>query len=142
MKRSLISLSLTLALALNLSGCTSTATTPAEPNKTSVDIVNVSPTEPTGEKPNTPTTPVIQNPVPKTPSALDPKAPEIKQVLPAQVEVPDESKKLDLPQGPISLRVGDMLPEFMLTDLKGNSTSASKIITKHKLTLINFWTTT
>lgn len=143
MKHRYVILLLVIFLALAVSGCSGGNVT-SEKTKPPVSSDVKEPTEPS---------------VKQEPGSKEPTPPIVKdsqnnnQVTEPSIDKPTvtpvkENKSPDIPvepalsQGPISLKIGDTLPEFILTDLQGKNTSASSIITQHKLTLINFWTTT
>ncbi|SHK85360.1 hypothetical protein [Desulforamulus aeronauticus] len=153
LKPKILILGLAMALSVNLAGCAGTSspeqqTKQSSPGVTEDQQQSTDPKTATPSEPQTPTnTPPAETGVKETEepnasgaAALDAPLPPSNKA-PAAVE-PKIPAKPALPQGTVSLKVGATLPEFVLTDLKGNTTSASAVITGHQLTFINFWTTT
>ncbi len=153
LKRKILILGLAMAISVNLAGCTGTSS-PNQQTKQSSPMVTENQPQPTDPKTATPSEPqtptntppkeagvkATEEPQPSSAAALDTPLPPSNQA-PAAVE-PKAPAKPALPQGTVSLKVGATLPEFVLSDVKGNNTSASAIITSHQLTFINFWATT
>lgn len=157
MKRKILAVGLAITMSVNLTGCAGTSSTDQQA-KQSPTVVTEDQQQPTDPKAVEPTE--VQTPTTTTPGEAGVKATEEpktsggatidtpvppggtdKNKTPAAVE-PKTPTKPALPQGTVSLKVGATLPEFVLPDLKGKSTSASAIITSHQLTFINFWATT
>lgn len=151
MRRKLLTLGLALAVSVILVGCnpaspgqdadkkSSSTLEPANPNPPAAAEKTEEPASPAAPAPAAKDAPEAANPDSNGPA--QPSNPTVSES--SKPTAPKEGpKEPTLPRGDISLKVGATLPEFVLPDLEGNKTSASAIVTGHKLTFINFWTTT
>ncbi|AQS58682.1 hypothetical protein [Desulforamulus ferrireducens] len=152
MKRKILTLGLAITMSVNLVGCAGTSTPEQSGQQVPAVVTEDQPTEPKVTEPGEAQAPTSEAPQenrslePTVPGQTAPDTPVVPQSpdsnqVPAAAD-PQTPAKPTLPQGTISLQVGATLPEFVLADLKGNQVSGSSIITNHRLTFINFWTTT
>ncbi|MEW6698101.1 MAG: hypothetical protein ACOY35_00745 [Bacillota bacterium] len=147
MRRKLLTLGLALAVSVILVGCDPASPGQDADKKSGSTLEPANPNPPAAaEKTEEPASPAASAPAAKdatkaaNPDSNGPAQPSTPTV--SESSKPTAPKEPALPKGDISLKVGATLPEFVLPDLKGNKTSASAIVTAHKLTFINFWTTT
>jgi len=145
LKRKLLTVGLILTLSLNSFGCGSTLSQPESPKQTTKALEPGS-QETTTKEPSAPSEPASPKPG-KSGSNNTAASVQPKQTVAGEAEAPSPKEpsapaKPSLPQGPISIKVGETLPDFTLSDLNGNNVNASTIVTRHKLTFINFWATT